>query len=187
VSDSFSQSRFSLSNPDAKPKILEEQFLRFFLEPKTRLMLPIEQITEVLKIGVGQIVPIPQMPPWVMGVYNWRGNILWMVDLGHLLGFNSWYQQGVNTSNYTAIVIAPDKADRSQVVGNELLSLGAIVTRVEDIEWCNTDLIQSPPASSVTPALAPFLRGYWLDRHDEMILVINGKAIIAAMPQASRD
>ncbi len=188
MSDSLSQSNFLLSNIDAdKPQVSQEQFLRFYLEPKTRLMLPIEQITEVLKIGVGQIVPIPQMPSWVMGVYNWRGNILWMVDLGDLIGLNSWYQQGVNTSNYTAIVISPDKANNFQAVGNELLSLGLIITRVEDIEWCNADLIQSPPASTVTQALAPFLRGYWLDRSGEMILVLNGKAIMAAMPQASND
>ncbi len=188
MSDSLSQSRFSLSTPDTQEqRALEEQFLRFLLEPKTRLMLPIEQITEVLNIGIGQIVPIPQMPAWVMGVYNWRGNILWMLDLGHLIGFNSWYEQGVNTSNYTAIVIAPDKANNAQVLNSELFSLGLIVTRVEDIEWCNADLIQSPPASLVTQALAPFLRGYWLDRRDEMILVLDGKAIVAAMPQASRD
>jgi positive phototaxis protein PixI len=183
VSDSLSQSKFALSTPDTDSGVLEEQFLRFCLEPQIRLMLPVGQITEVLKIGVGQIVPIPQMPSWVMGVYNWRGNILWMVDLGHLIGFNSWYEQGVNTSNHTAIVIAPNRADRSEV--GQSICLGAVVTRVEDIEWCNTDLIQSPPASSVTQALAPFLRGYWLDRHDEMILVIDGKAIIAGMPQAS--
>ncbi|MGF1539398.1 MAG: chemotaxis protein CheW [Pleurocapsa sp.] len=187
MSDSLSQSQFSLSTIDTQPKVLEEQFLRFFLEPQTRLMLPIEQITAVLNIGVGQIVPIPQMPSWVMGVYNWRGNILWMVDLGHLIGFNSWYEQGINTSNYTAIVITPDKTDGSQVMGDELLSLGAIVTRVEDLEWCNTELIQSPPTSSVTQALAPFLRGYWLDCHEEMILVLDGKAIVTAMPQTSRD
>jgi positive phototaxis protein PixI len=185
VSDSLSQSKFALSTPDTDSRVSEEQFLRFCLEPEIKLMLPVGQITEVLKIGVGQIVPIPQMPSWVMGVYNWRGNILWMVDLGHLIGFNSWYEQGVNTSNYTAIVIAPNRTDRSQVGENQLLSLGAIVTRVEDIEWCNTDLIQSPPASSVTQALAPFLRGYWLDRHEEMILVIDGKAVIAGMPQAA--
>ena len=183
MSDPHSQSNFWLSTADNyQQTVFKEQFLRFLLEPQTRLMLPVEQITEVLKINVGQIVPIPQMPAWVMGVYNWRGNILWMIDLGSLIGFDSWYQQGVNTSEYTAIAIAPDKVNHSSSVGNELISLGLIVTRVEDIEWCNSDLIQSPPTSAVTSALAPFLRGYWLDRSEEMILVLNGKAIMAAMP-----
>ena len=159
------------------------QYLKFYLEPDTRIILPIRQITEVLKIAVGQIVPIPQMPPWVMGVYNWRGNILWMLDLGQLLGLNSWYQQSINTANYTAIVLSPDRvAGRTKALDN--ISLGLVVTRVEDIQWCNTDLIQSPPTSAVSPALAPFLQGYWLDRGSNMMLALDGKAIIAAMPQA---
>ena len=185
MSDSFSQSNLALSGSDLTNQTeTEEQFLRFHLEPNTKVMLPIEQITEVLKIGVGQIVPIPQMPSWVMGVYNWRGKILWMLDLGHLIGFYSWYEQGVSTSNYSAIVLSPEK---NPTKGNEPISLGLVVTRVEDIEWCNTDLIQSPPASTVTSALAPFLRGYWLQQNGDMILVLDGRAIVAAMPQDSID
>jgi positive phototaxis protein PixI len=61
--------------------------------------------------------------------------------------------------------------------------LGLVVNRVEDIEWCNTDLIQSPPSSTVTPSLVPFLRGYWLKSDDEILPVIDGKAILAAMPK----
>lgn len=159
------------------------QYLKFYLEPDTRIILPVGQITEVLKIAVGQIVPIPQMPPWVMGVYNWRGNILWMLDLGQLIGLNSWYQQSINTANYTAIVLSPDRQHgRTKALDN--ISLGLVVTRVEDIQWCEADLIQSPPASAVSQALAPFLQGYWLDRSGNMMLALDGKAIIAAMPQA---
>ena len=93
MSDLFSLSNLSGSNTQLGSELEKKQFLRFFLHPDTNLMLPIKQITEVLKIQFGQIVPIPQMPAWVMGVYNWRGNILWMIDLGHLVGLNSWYQQ----------------------------------------------------------------------------------------------
>lgn len=50
-----------------------QQFLRFHLVPDTTAMLPVQQMTEVLTMGVSEIVPIPQMPGWVMGVYNWRG------------------------------------------------------------------------------------------------------------------
>jgi positive phototaxis protein PixI len=162
----------------------EEKFLKFYLEPDTHAVLPVEQIAEVLKISLGKIVPIPQMPSWVMGAYNWRGNILWTIDLGLLIGLNSWYRQGINTANYTAIVLSCDNATNSSGQGSQLLHLGLVVTGVEDIEWCNTDLIQSPPNSAVTSALAPLLRGYWLDRHNEMILVLDGKAIMAAMPSS---
>ncbi len=158
----------------------EEQFLRFHLEPETKIMFPIEQVTEVLKIGIGKIVPIPQMPSWVMGVYNWRGEILWIVDLGHLIGLNPWYQQELNTTNYTAVVLSYGSQSNHKRSSS---SLGLIMTRVEDIEWCNPNLIQSPPASAITSELAPFLRGYWVKPDGQIILVLDGDAIITAMAQ----
>lgn len=159
-----------------------EQFLRFHLLPDTTALLPIQQMTEVLTIPRGQIVPIFQMPSWVMGAYNWRGEILWMVDLGHLVGLTPWHQQAIATSAYTAVVL---QASSNSTTSNNAKSqmLGLVVNRVEDIEWCNSDWIQSPPSSSVTPELVPFLRGYWLKPNGEMLVLLDGNAIIAAMPK----
>ncbi len=179
MSDLFSPSSLSNTGMQLVSQTEEEQFLRFSLDSSTRIMLPIRQITEVLKIQFSQIVPIPQMPDWVMGVYNWRGDILWMVDLAHLIGLSPWYQQNTNRSSHTAIVLSPDK-DRAN--RGTKIDLGLVVSRVEDIELCDTSAIQSPPESSIHPQLAPFLQGYWLGSHEDMILVLDGKAIVAAMP-----
>lgn len=172
----------NLSQPKSKSTTQQgrttEQFLRFHLNPDTKAMLPVEQITEVLKIQLGQIVPIPHLPAWVMGVYNWRGNILWMVDLGHLVGLDSWYQH-VNR-NYTAIVLSPHQA-RTKTATD--IHLGLIVAGVEDIEICNPIEIQSAPNLSVT-AIANYSPGYWLKPQGEMILVFDGQAIAAAMPHS---
>lgn len=156
------------------------QYLRFHLKPDTNAMLPVAQLTEVLSIPLGQIVPIPHLPAWVMGVYNWRGEILWTVDLGHLLGFTPWYQQAMTSSHHRAIVLHSaqgTKRDQGKM-------LGLVVSRVEDIEWCDPAQIQSPPASAVTASLAPFLRGYWLKDNSEMLVTLDGEAILAAMPQS---
>ncbi|HEY9599298.1 MAG TPA: chemotaxis protein CheW [Cyanophyceae cyanobacterium] len=159
-----------------------EQFLRFHLLPNTTALLPIEQMTEVLTIPRGQIVPIFHMPPWVMGAYNWRGEILWMIDLGHLVGLTPWHQQTTNISTYTAVVLQTNSSRRKGTnVKSEML--GVIVNRVEDIEWCSPDWIQSPPSSTVTPELVPFLRGYWLKSNGDMLVLLDGNAIIAAMPK----
>ncbi len=180
ASDFFPAPEFSLSPTDSTDRGEGEQFLRFHLWPDTALMLPISQLTEVLTIPIGQIVPIPHMPAWVMGVYNWRGEILWMVDLGHLVGLTPWHQQTVSSSNYKAVVLH----DRSrETAKTRKQMLGLVVSRVEEIEWCNPDGIQSPPASAVTPELAPFLRGYWLKPNGEMIVTLDGEAILAAMPK----
>ncbi|NEP08800.1 MAG: chemotaxis protein CheW [Symploca sp. SIO2C1] len=160
------------------------EFLQFYLEPNTTTLLPLQQLTEVLTIPIGEIVPIPHMSPWVMGVYNWRGDILWIVDLGHLVGLAPWYQQTNNVSVHKAIVL---KASGNKATSTNIKTqmLGLVVNRVEDIELCNPDLIQSPPSSSVTPELVPFLRGYWLKPDGEMLVVLDGEAIMAAMPKPS--
>ena len=156
------------------------KFLRFNLYPDTKVMLSIEQITEVLKIQLSQIVPIPQMPSWVMGVYNWRGEILWMIDLSHLIGLKPWYQNQTLRSYHTAIVLSPNQ-ERGDRTDN--ICLGLVVSRVEDLATCHTKQIQSALGSKVGTRLSNFLQGYWLEPEGEMILALDGKAIAAAMPQ----
>jgi positive phototaxis protein PixI len=160
----------------------KEQFLRLYLVPGTAALLPIQQVTEVLTLAPGQIVPIPHMPAWVMGVYNWRGEILWMVDLGHLCGLTPWYQQSISASVHKAVAmnIREDHGRSSRTKGQ---MLGLVVDRVEDIEWCNVDEIQSLPLSTVNPEFARFLHGFWWKSNDDMLAVLNGEAILRAMPK----
>ncbi|MGK7932994.1 MAG: chemotaxis protein CheW [Microcystaceae cyanobacterium] len=177
------QGEFSPSKPLENQD--KAQFLRFFLMPDTHALLPIAQLTEVLNVPIQQIIPIPQMPNWVMGVHNWRGEVLWLVDLGHLLGLTPWYQQGHNRSTCRAIVIHPT-SHQLKKSRNRSQMLGLVVHKVEDIAWCHPNDIQSPPDSAVTPELAPFLRGYLLTEihENEVLVALDGEAILAAMPQA---
>lgn len=172
---------FGIPEQKVKEKDRQQQFLRFILLPDTNLMISLSEIAAVLKIPFGQIVPIPEMPPWVIGVYNWRGEIIWMIDLGLLLGFTPWYQQSMASSNYKAVVIHPSYQNRKSRTAGELV--GLIVSDVNDIEWCNNKELHSPPASAVTPELAPFLRGYWLKENGDIIVTIDSDAIFAAMPK----
>ncbi|NJP09540.1 MAG: chemotaxis protein CheW [Leptolyngbyaceae cyanobacterium RU_5_1] len=159
-----------------------EAFLRLQLVPSLRTLLPVQQLAEVLTIPIGRIVPIPQMPVWVMGVYNWRGEVLWMVDLGHLCGLTPWYQRTIGISAFTAIVLrihdtqTPSTRTKSQV-------LGLVVNQVEDIELCDSTAIQSSPTPTATSELGTFLRGYWRKSDDDVLAVLDGEAIMTAMPK----
>lgn len=156
------------------------QQLKFQLYPDTSAMLPIEQITEVLKFQLVQIMPIPQMPSWVMGVYNWRGDILWMIDLGQLIGLDSWYQYQHDRSSSTAIVLSPHRQERQQKI-----HLGLVVARVDDLENLEPKAIQAAVDSQTNSHLSSFLQGYWLKPEGEMVLALDGKAIAAAMPTSN--
>lgn len=177
----MSEQILSLSNKKKIQESQKQQFLRFVLLPDTNLMISLPEIAAVLKIPFGQIIPIPEMPSWVIGVYNWRGEIVWMIDLGQLLGFTPWYQQSVVASNHKAVVIHPSTQDRKSRTSGDLV--GLIVSDVNDIELCNVNELHSPPASAVTPDLAPFLRGYWVKENGDIIVTIDGDAVFAAMPK----
>lgn len=159
----------------------QERFLRFVLLPDTKLMLPLRQISAVLKVPYDQIIPIPEMPPWVMGVYNWRGEIVWMIDLGHLVGFTRCDQQAINSSHHQVIVIHPSYQKRVSQTSGDIIGLS--VSLVEDLELCNPNELQSPPASAIREELAPFLRGYWVKQAGDILVTLDGDAILAAMPK----
>lgn len=178
----FSASDSSLSSINPTIQSGSEQFLRFRLGEDTAAIVPIAQLTEVLSIPLGGIIPIPHLPGWVMGVFNWRGEILWTVDLGHLVGLTPWHQQAISSySNHKAIVLHGHS--RTQIRAKNQM-LGLVVSQVEGIEWCNPDEIQSPPSSAIAPELVPFLRGYWVKSDGEILVALDGEAIIAAMPSS---
>ena len=170
------------SPPSQSSSAVQQQFLRLQLVSDMTALLPVPQLTEVLTIPTSQVVPIPHMPPWVMGVYNWRGEILWMLDLGHLCGLTPWYQQPLRRSTHKAVVLR-ESDDMIAANTAKVQMLGLVVNEVEDIEICDPKGIQAPLSSAVTPELAPLLRGYWWKANGDMLVFLDGSAIFAAMPK----
>ena len=81
------------------------QFLRFSLTSEIRGLLPKENLQEILKLEGNQIIPIFDLPPEVMGIYNHRGEILWIVNLATLLGLNDSLNMS-SKSIYSIIIVA---------------------------------------------------------------------------------
>jgi positive phototaxis protein PixI len=157
--------------------------LRFQLFPSTTCLLPVEALTEILNVPVAAVVPIPDMPAWVMGVYNWRGDILWVVDLGHLVGMPPWYQHSRAVDTH-AVVVLRDRASDMAATTRSSGTLGLVVQQVEDIESYLTDSIQLPSPAHPDIQLTPFLQGYWLGS-ETVLPVFKSSAIFAAMPRQS--
>ncbi|NJR75372.1 MAG: chemotaxis protein CheW [Scytonema sp. CRU_2_7] len=177
TSDSLAESTTVLSPAKAR-----EQFLRFQLVPDTTVLLPISHLVEVLTIAVDQLTPIPQLPAWVMGAYNWRGEVLWMVDLAHLIGLTPWHQQGISAT-YSIIVLRV--RSMSTLTNAENQMIGLVINRAEMMEWCDPDLLQSPSSDDViAPELIPFLRGYQLKSNGEQLAVLDDEVIVTAISQS---
>ncbi|MBW4553718.1 MAG: chemotaxis protein CheW [Aphanocapsa sp. GSE-SYN-MK-11-07L] len=174
ASDQFSLfDPFDLPDQVSKPQPGEMQFLSFPLGSDTLAMLSVDQLTEVLTLSIGQVVPIPDMAAYVLGAYNWRGKILWVLDLAQLLGLEPLHQQMGNAASYKVLVSQPDRKAAAY--------LGLAVMNVDDMHWCNPSDIESAPTVAATSSVSPFLRGFTLSRKGEMLLAIDAAAIFDRM------
>jgi positive phototaxis protein PixI len=105
-----------------------------------------------------------------MGVSNWRGEVLWLVDLGYMIGFDALHAAGYTQVIYKTILVR----SQGQI-------LGLVVSGVEQMLWCALDQIQPSSTNYVTSELASYLRGYYLSPNRDLILVLDGDALSPAM------
>lgn len=129
----------------------EVRFLRCLFNSQSSALLPLVDIREVLRIPLTGILPVPDMPECVLGIYNHRGEMLWLVDLGQQLNFQSSLTTVHPIS--TAMVI---------IIQSEYKSLGVVVPQVSGIEECDPQQVQPPPRNLFPTSLLPFLDGYSL-------------------------
>jgi positive phototaxis protein PixI len=153
--------------------IQTEQFLSFHLTSTIQAMLPTQQLTEILNLPFHQIVPIPDMPPQIMGVCNWRGEVLWLVDLGYVLGSEPLFENRLQPR-----VGSRRKACRAIVVQYQGQTLGLVVNQVNQMIWCDLAQVRALPETQLTPELAACLQGYWLTPQHETLLVLDSDLLI---------
>ncbi len=163
-SESFSSSLQSLPNPSAAEA--KAQFLRLNLVSDTTALLPAKQVTQVLTIATDRVASIPHMAPWLIGAYNYHGEILLLVDLGHLMGLDPIAQQARSVAKYTTIVLQLD----SKNSGNQLV--GLVVERVHSTEQCEFSCIKTPSTAPNTD-FEKLLKGYWRKSATEVLAVLD--------------
>jgi positive phototaxis protein PixI len=147
------------------PVTSTEQFLSFNLTSTIQAMLPTQQLTEILNLSFNQIVPIPDTAAQVMGVCNWRGEVLWLVDLGYLLGSEPLFSHRRSTC-------------KAIVVQYREHTLGLVVNQVKQMVWCDLAQVQAMPDMPFTPELSTCLQGYWLTPQNETLLVLDSDVIV---------
>lgn len=141
----------------------ELRFLRVCFNAEETALLPLASIQHVLKIPVTEVLPVPHMPDCVLGIYNWRGEMVWLVDLAQQLGFPSVLMDSHRLETVNTIVIQSDR-----------LCLGIVVPRVYEIETHSLQQLQPPP-SAFPAKLLSFLQGYFSASSSP---VLNPKALI---------
>ena len=150
------------------------KFLQFYLgssdsvtssaSGKDFALLEAEIVTEVITVSVSEILSVPQMPYCVLGIYSWRSEMLWIVDLENLLG----YPPSFDPTNETVLVM---------VVQIEGQSLGLVIPQIDNIIEQDLEQFKAPSSEIFSEDVLPFLNGYLTDKSNNIVMLINAAEV----------
>ncbi len=144
------------------------KFLTFHLCQDTEVMVGVELVLSTLQVPREQIIVIPDMPTWVMGVYNWRGEILWIIDLAQQLDL------------VDSITVSPSRLKSILILQINDLRMGMAVEQVHDILSSPLRAITSVSTVTAPQALASVVEGS-LQHGERAILLLRIQAIYQRM------
>lgn len=157
-------------NQLAKSQIKTEQFLSFHLELDQQALLPTHQLLEIVKVNLSQITAIAGLDKSIMGIYNWRGDVIWVVDLASLLGCKPLYAQGYAQEKFQ---------DKCHIIflRSQDNVIGLAVSHIGQMMRCDVAKIQTSALTFGNPEMMQVCQGYWLSGDEETFLVLDGDAI----------
>lgn len=145
----------------------KQKFLSFNLGVRDQAVISLQNISEVLRISLSEICVVPQMPNCVLGIYSWRGEMLWLVDLEEMLGYPPLLQGSNLLTKIMAIVLEKDGK-----------YLGLLVRQLTDIEWMDTQQMKIPSPELFYPAMSGYLQGYFTNGSEQIIFNLDPLAIM---------
>lgn len=158
------------STQPSKPQITTEQLLSFSLEREQQALLPTHQLLEIVKVDLSQITAIAGLDKSIMGIYNWRGDVIWVVDLASLLGCKPLYAQGYAQEKFQ---------DKCHIIflRSQDNVIGLAVSHIGQMMRCDVAKIQTSALTFGNPEMMQVCQGYWLSGDEETFLVLDGDAI----------
>ncbi|MGF1590797.1 MAG: chemotaxis protein CheW [Pleurocapsa sp.] len=129
-------------------------------------LLDAEIVTEVIAVSPRDILPVPQMFYCVLGIYGWRSEMLWIVDLENLLGYPPPLEQNNPHQELLVMVV--------QVLGQ---SIGLVVSGIDNLIEHNLSKFKSSSAEIFSEDVLPFLNGYFTDSNNDIIMLIDAEEI----------
>jgi positive phototaxis protein PixI len=139
-------------------------FLRLKLDDRTSAVVPMLQTQEAIVLPAGRISVIPNLPSPILGLFNRRSSLLWLVDLPEILGL-----EPIDRHAHSFDIALLNVGE---------VPLAVAVRSIEGTTRFDRDQIESP-IGSFNPAFTPYLRG-WILQEKELILVLEPEAIINA-------
>lgn len=150
------------------------QYISFLMSGAVGGMIPTHQLTETINLELGQIVQIPDLPPAVVGVCGWRGEVLWLVDLAYALGLSPLLSPDYQSAKCSLLRVSVNQHN-----------FGLLVTEVGQLVRCDRqDLIPGVP-SQIPPGAETLIDGQYSPSQGKTLLSVNLEALLATLRDQS--
>ncbi len=136
--------------------------LRVRLHQQGQGLIPLHLLIEVMPITLADIMPIPELSGYLMGVGNWRGDAIWLVDLGGVLGQPRFIDQEKVPPTVLTLVVRQ---------GSQLV--GFCVEQVMTIEAHDLGQLHPWSPELQTSQLQQVSAGYVIDAEHQSLPVMN--------------
>jgi positive phototaxis protein PixI len=146
-----------------------ERFLGFALQEHLAL-LSLGKLQGAIEIPLPDILPMPQMPPHLLGIVNWRGKSTWVTDLAQLMGGEYYTQRCPQATKATLLMVQAGDA-----------TVGLVVDRTISVAIYDTTKALPINENLFPNRMSRFLDGYFLDPQDRTWALINLTKIFQAM------
>jgi twitching motility protein PilI len=152
--------------PNVAPETREgELCLRFRVPSGNEFAIPASGVREVMSVYLDRVTPIPNASPFFLGTYNWRGQVIWIADLGQFLG--------------DGVLVSTDRNEVSLlIVEDRELIMGFAVEEVANTEWL--DVARANGNAKIPPAMSGFVKGVYatIDTNNPELRLLDRVAIL---------
>jgi purine-binding chemotaxis protein CheW len=147
-----------------------ELCLSFFVPSGKKFALPAFGVREVISTLADRITPIPNASPFLLGTFNWRGQVIWIADLGQFLG--------------DTVLVNIDRGEVSLLVVEEQETvMGFAIRSVANTEWLNADRMIASP--NIPDNMLTFVKSEYRLEDEEFLYLLDQVAILSSARWAS--
>ncbi len=123
-------------------------YLGLILSVDQQVLIPSHQVIEIISVEPTQITAIPQVEKPIMGIYSWRGEILWVVDGAALLGDNAQCDRHFWSPRYSVFVVR-ESGEHIGIMVPDVGNLGKRSRFCSHVDSPMPNQIQSNPIAQI--------------------------------------
>ena len=147
---------------------MKNQFMTFYITHDIGGMVPTEELAEIISLEPKTLVQIPDMSASVCGCFPWQGEVLWLVDLVSVMGYEALLKAGFYSSKYNVLQVKIDG-------GLKLAFLVKNIGRLISLEIAEIE--EGGSTKNFNPILAKYIKASWRSQKKETFHVLDFEGI----------